>query len=78
MSFENILYEVEDGILTITLNRPEILNAFSGGMLRDIIEAFDKADSDDDVHAVIITGAGRGFCAGQIGINRTVSVLGGS
>ena len=65
MSFENILYEVEDGILTITLNRPEILNAFSGGMLRDITEAFDRADSDDSVHAVIITGAGRGFCAGQ-------------
>ena len=65
MSFENILYEVEDGILTITLNRPEILNAFSGGMLRDITEAFDRADADDDVHAVIITGAGRGFCAGQ-------------
>ena len=42
MSFENILYEIEDGILTITLNRPEILNAFSGGMLRDIIEAFDN------------------------------------
>ena len=61
MSFENILYEVEDGILTITLNRPEILNAFSGGMLRDITEAFDRADSDDSVHAVIITGAGRGF-----------------
>jgi len=65
VSFENILYEVEDGILTITLNRPEILNAFSGGMLRDITEAFDRADADDDVHAVIITGAGRGFCAGQ-------------
>ena len=65
MSFENILYEIEDGILTITLNRPEILNAFSGGMLRDITEAFDRADADDDVHAVIITGAGRGFCAGQ-------------
>ena len=49
VSFENILYEVEDGILTITLNRPEILNAFSGGMLRDITEAFDRADADDDV-----------------------------
>ena len=40
--FENSLYEVEEGILTITLNRPEILNAFSGGMLRDITEAFDR------------------------------------
>ena len=65
MNFENILYEVEDGVLTITLNRPEILNAFSGGMLRDLTQAFDMSDADDDVHAVVITGAGRGFCAGQ-------------
>jgi enoyl-CoA hydratase/carnithine racemase len=65
MEFEYILYDVEDGILTITLNRPEILNAFSGGMLRDLTRALDAADADDDVHAIIITGAGRGFCAGQ-------------
>lgn len=65
MEFENILYEVDDGILTVTLNRPEILNAFSGGMLRDLIKAFDASDADDDISAVIVTGAGRGFCAGQ-------------
>ncbi|MEM7079078.1 MAG: enoyl-CoA hydratase-related protein [Pseudomonadota bacterium] len=65
MEFENILYDLEDGILTITLNRPEILNAFNGGMMRDLFAAFDAADADDDVHAIIITGAGRGFCAGQ-------------
>lgn len=65
MSYENILYEVEDGILTITLNRPEMLNAFNGGMMADLMRAFDNADADDDVHAIIITGAGRGFCAGQ-------------
>ena len=65
MSFENILYEVEDGILTLTLNRPEMLNAFNGGMMADLMQAFDDADADDDVHAIIITGAGRGFCAGQ-------------
>jgi enoyl-CoA hydratase/carnithine racemase len=65
MSYENILYEVEDGILTITLNRPEMLNAFNGGMMADLMQAFDNADADDDVHAIIITGAGRGFCAGQ-------------
>ncbi len=65
MDFENILYEVEDSILTITLNRPEKLNAFSGAMLRDLLRAFDLADADDDVGAIIITGAGRGFCAGQ-------------
>ncbi len=65
MEFDTILYEVEDSILTITLNRPEILNAFSGGMLRDLLRAFDLADADDNVGAIIITGAGRGFCAGQ-------------
>ncbi len=64
MAFDHILYEVKDSILTITLNRPEILNAFSGGMLNDLIGAFDLADADDDVGAIIITGAGRGFCAG--------------
>ncbi|NKB98698.1 MAG: enoyl-CoA hydratase [Pseudomonadales bacterium] len=65
MKFESILYEVEDSILTITLNRPEILNAFSGSMFNDLMQAFDDADADDDVHAIIVTGAGRGFCAGQ-------------
>ncbi|MEM7019466.1 MAG: enoyl-CoA hydratase-related protein, partial [Pseudomonadota bacterium] len=58
MEFETILYEVEDQILTITLNRPEILNAFSGRMLHEIMQAFDMADADDDVGAIIITGAG--------------------
>ena len=65
MDFDSILYEVEDRILTITLNRPETLNAFSGGMLHDLIRAFDLADADDDIGAIIVTGAGRGFCAGQ-------------
>ena len=65
MDFENILYEVDEGILTITLNRPEMLNAFNGTMFNELMSAFDLADADDDVHAIIITGAGRGFCAGQ-------------
>lgn len=64
MSFNTILYEVEDNILTITLNRPDSLNAFNGEMCSDLIRAFDMSDADDDVRAVIITGAGRGFCAG--------------
>ena len=64
MSYSNILYEVEDSILTITLNRPEALNAFNNEMLFELIDACDKADADDDVKAIIITGAGRGFCAG--------------
>ena len=64
MSYSTILYEVEDSILTITLNRPEALNAFNNEMLFELMDACDKADADDDVRAIIITGAGRGFCAG--------------
>lgn len=64
MSYSTILYEVKDSILTITLNRPEALNAFNNEMLFELIDACDHADADDDVKAIIITGAGRGFCAG--------------
>lgn len=62
--FETILYEVEDRIATITLNRPERLNAFNSQMQRDVLDAIDLADADDEVRAVIFTGAGRGYCAG--------------
>src|SRR3954471_24054048 len=62
--FEEIRYEVADGVLTITLNRPDRLNAFTGVMARELIQAFDRSDADDDVRAVIVTGEGRGFCAG--------------
>ncbi|AYJ85078.1 enoyl-CoA hydratase (plasmid) [Sphingomonas paeninsulae] len=62
--FETILYDVTDGIATITLNRPDRLNAFNGTMSKEIIAAFDLTDTDDDVRAVIVTGSGRGFCAG--------------
>jgi enoyl-CoA hydratase/carnithine racemase len=64
MEFEQIRYEVADGVLTITLDRPDRLNAFTPTMAREVIAAFDAADADDDVRAVIVTGAGRGFCAG--------------
>jgi enoyl-CoA hydratase/carnithine racemase len=64
MDFEEIRYDVVDHVLTITLNRPERLNAFTPTMGRELIEAFDQADADDDVRAVIVTGEGRGFCAG--------------
>jgi len=64
MAYETILYSVEDQILTITLNRPEKLNAYNATMQAEMIDAFDKADADDNVRAIIITGAGRGFCAG--------------
>jgi enoyl-CoA hydratase/carnithine racemase len=63
-TFETLLYSVEDGIATITLNRPEKLNAFNTQMMKDMIAAFDATDADDGVRAVIVTGAGRGFCAG--------------
>ena len=64
MDYEAIIYDVEDNILTITLNRPERLNAFNGQMQTEVLDALDKADADDDVKAIIFTGAGRGFCAG--------------
>ncbi len=64
MTFETITTEVADGIMTLTLNRPEMLNAFNGTMLKEMIAAFDEADADDAVRAIIVTGAGRGFCAG--------------
>jgi len=64
MEYTQIIYEVSEHIATITLNRPEQLNAFTGLMLRELIDAFDRVDADDDVRVVIVTGAGRGFCAG--------------
>ena len=64
MRYQDILYEVEDGIANITMNRPDKLNAFTGVMLDEIIDAIDRTDADDDVRAVIFTGAGRAFCAG--------------
>jgi enoyl-CoA hydratase/carnithine racemase len=63
-TFETLLYDVEAGIATITLNRPDRLNAFTSRMMADLIAAFDATDADDAVKAVIVTGAGRGFCAG--------------
>lgn len=64
MAYEQILYDIKDNILTITLNRPEKLNAFTGVMMTEMIDAFDRADKDDEIRAIIVTGAGRAFCAG--------------
>jgi enoyl-CoA hydratase/carnithine racemase len=64
MNYEQILYDVEERVLTITLHRPDRLNAFTGRMMYELIDAFDRADADDQVRAVIVTGAGRAFCAG--------------
>ncbi|MCP3934495.1 MAG: crotonase/enoyl-CoA hydratase family protein [Actinomycetia bacterium] len=64
MAYETISLEVDDNIATLTLNRPDRLNAFTSKMMAEMIDAIDTTDADDDVRAVIITGAGRGFCAG--------------
>jgi enoyl-CoA hydratase/carnithine racemase len=64
MTFETLDCTLERGVLTITLNRPDKLNAFNRAMMEELIAAFDRADADDDVRAVIVTGAGRAFCAG--------------
>jgi enoyl-CoA hydratase/carnithine racemase len=64
MTYETIQYEVAEQILTITLNRPDKLNAFNATMQRELIEAIDAADKDDGIRAIIVTGAGRAFCAG--------------
>ena len=64
MRYDTLLYEVSDHILTLTLNRPDQLNAFNAAMMNELIAAFDAADADDAVRAIIVTGAGRAFCAG--------------
>ena len=64
MEQTHVTYEVADRVATVTLNRPEKLNAFTPTMMRQLVEAFDRADDDDDVRVVVVTGAGRGFCAG--------------
>ncbi|HEX5379745.1 MAG TPA: crotonase/enoyl-CoA hydratase family protein [Phenylobacterium sp.] len=63
-TFETIKLEVEDGVAVLTLNRPDKLNAFNTQMMLDMIAAFDFTDATDEVKVVIVTGAGRGFCAG--------------
>src|SRR5256714_11570349 len=64
MPYETILTDLSDNIFTITINRPDKLNALNTLMIRELIDAFDKADADDAVRAIIVTGAGRAFCAG--------------
>ena len=65
MAFNTLNYEVSDFILTLTLNRPEQLNAFTVEMAGELVEAFERASVDDDVRVVVVTGAGRAFCAGM-------------
>jgi enoyl-CoA hydratase/carnithine racemase len=65
MQYEAIRYEVKDHILTLTLNRPDQLNAFTIVMAHELIDAFNRASEDDEVRAIVVTGAGRAFCAGM-------------
>jgi enoyl-CoA hydratase/carnithine racemase len=64
MTYQTIRYDVADNILTITLDRPQKLNAFTSQMMLDLLDAFDRADLDDAVRAIIVTGEGRAFCSG--------------
>lgn len=64
MDFQDIAYEVSEGIATITLHRPDKMNAFTGRMMHEIISALDMTDADDNVKVVIFTGTGRAYCAG--------------
>jgi enoyl-CoA hydratase/carnithine racemase len=71
--YEQIISELSDHVLTLTLNRPDRLNAFTDTMANELIDAFDRADRDDDVRVIVLTGAGRGYCAGadlQVGPTR--------
>jgi enoyl-CoA hydratase/carnithine racemase len=65
MSYHTLRYEVADNILTLTLSRPDNLNAFTVEMAHELIDAFNRASNDDDVRAIVVTGAGRAFCAGM-------------
>lgn len=65
MSYRTLRYDVSDDILTLTLNRPEKLNAFTVEMANELIDAFSRASDDDAVRAIVVTGAGRAFCAGM-------------
>lgn len=63
-AYETIAFDIDNGVATLTLNRPERMNAFNEQMARELAAAFDRTDADDDIRAVIVTGAGRAFCAG--------------
>jgi len=68
---QELLTEKRDGVMLITLNRPHVMNALGGSMGRDLLAAIEDASRDDDVHAVVITGTGRAFCAGaEISLGR--------
>jgi enoyl-CoA hydratase/carnithine racemase len=65
VSYQTLDYAVDDGILTLTLDRPDALNAFTVTMAEELVDAYDRASADDDVAAIVVTGRGRAFCAGM-------------
>ena len=65
MNFRYIVVDVKEGVATITLNRPEVLNSFNRAMVREAVDAVERLAEDDAIRAVLLTGAGRAFCAGQ-------------
>lgn len=75
MGFQTIRHDVSDGILTITLNRPDHLNAFTVTMAEELEHSFRAVNDDDSIRAVIVTGAGRAFCAGM-NLSREGNVFG--
>src|ERR1044071_734634 len=64
MAYRTLLTSLDDGVMTVTLNRPDKLNAFNTAMSRELIDFFQSVNAMDDVRAIVITGAGRAFCAG--------------
>lgn len=79
MAYEQILYDVDDGVATITLNRPERLNAWTGTIAQEVKAAMRAASADDAVRVIILTGAGRGFCAGaDMGNLQSIQSTGGA
>src|SRR5271154_5859824 len=65
MTYETLDDALDDGVVTLTLNRPDQLNAFTVTMAKELIAAFGRASEDDDARAMVVTGAGRAFCAGM-------------
>ncbi|UTW55701.1 crotonase/enoyl-CoA hydratase family protein [Kordiimonas sp. SCSIO 12610] len=65
MTYETLLYEINDHILTLTLHRPDNMNAFTVQMANELIDAFGRASEDDDIRAIVVTGSGKAFCAGM-------------
>ena len=64
-AYETILFDIAEGVATVTLNRPDKLNSFTGQMRAELRDALKRIESDKSVRAMVLTGAGRGFCAGQ-------------